>query len=98
MIPDDVLYRQCVCAFALAEELGSVRAACRMLGSHHSTFYRCKQEAERDGLELLRPHERRHPRMPNATSPLIEQRVVAFTLGHPGFWPKRITAELARPK
>jgi hypothetical protein len=25
------------------------------------------------------------PRMANATSPLIEQRVVAFALGHPGF-------------
>jgi transposase InsO family protein len=38
------------------------------------------------------------PRMANATSPLIEQRVVAFALGHPGFGPARIAAELARPK
>ena len=36
--------------------------------------------------------------MPNATSPLVEQRVVAFALGHPGFGPARIAAELARPK
>jgi transposase InsO family protein len=42
--------------------------------------------------------ERRVPRMANATSPLIEQRVVAFALGHPGFGPARIAAELARPK
>jgi hypothetical protein len=32
-----------------------------------------------------------------AISPLIEQRVVAFALGHPGFGPARIAAELARP-
>ena len=32
------------------------------------------------------------------TSPLVEQRVVAFALGHPGFGPARIAAELARPK
>jgi hypothetical protein len=38
------------------------------------------------------------PRMANATSPLIEQRVIAFALGHPGFGPARIAAELARPK
>jgi transposase InsO family protein len=36
--------------------------------------------------------------MPNATSPLVEQRVVAFALGQPGFGPARIAAELARPK
>jgi hypothetical protein len=41
--------------------------------------------------------ERRVPRMANATSPLVEQRVVAFALGHPGFGPARIAAELARP-
>jgi hypothetical protein len=30
--------------------------------------------------------------------PLVAQRVVAFALGHPGFGPARIAAELARPK
>jgi hypothetical protein len=35
--------------------------------------------------------------MANATSPLVEQRVVAFALGHPGFGPARIAVELARP-
>jgi hypothetical protein len=35
--------------------------------------------------------------MANATSPLVEQRVVAFALGHPGFGPARVAAELARP-
>ena len=49
------------------------------------------------GPEILRPRERQVPRMANATSPLIEQRVVAFALGHPGFEPARIAAELARP-
>jgi hypothetical protein len=36
--------------------------------------------------------------MANQTSVLVEQRVVAFALGHPGFGPARIAAELARPK
>ena len=68
------------------------------MGIHHSTFYRWKAQAERYGLELLRPRERRRPRMPNATNPFVEQRVVAFALGQPGFGPKRIAAELARPR
>jgi hypothetical protein len=41
--------------------------------------------------------ERRTPRMANQTSVLVEQRVVALALGHPGFGPARIAAELARP-
>jgi transposase InsO family protein len=36
--------------------------------------------------------------MANQTSPFIEQRVVAFSLGHPGFGPRRISAELRRDK
>jgi hypothetical protein len=60
-------------------------------------LYRWKQQLDRHGPEILRPRERRVPRMADATSPLIEQRVVAFALGHPGFGPARIAAELAHP-
>ena len=34
--------------------------------------------------------------MPNAIPMLVEERIVAFALGHPGFGPSRISAELAR--
>lgn len=34
--------------------------------------------------------------MANQTSPFVEQRVLAFALGHPGFGPARISAELRR--
>ncbi len=96
MTVDDALFRFRVRVFALADEMGSVRGACRAMGVHPSTFYRWKKDVERYGLEVLRPRERRHPRMPNATPVLIEQRVIAFALGHPGFGPARISAELAR--
>jgi len=36
--------------------------------------------------------------MPNQIGPHLEQRVIAFSLGHPGFGPRRISAELARAK
>lgn len=98
MTADDALYRFRLRLFALAGEIGSVRAACRTMGVHPSTYYRWRALALRHGLELLRPRERRRPRMPNATSPLVEQRVVAFALGQPGVGPARIAAELARPK
>jgi transposase InsO family protein len=95
---DDTLHRFRLRALALAREVGSVRLACRILGIHPSTYYRWLSQAKRFGLEMLRPRERRKPRMPNATSPLVEQRVVAFALGHPGLGPARIAAELAQPR
>lgn len=98
MSNDDALYKFRLRVFALAQELGSVRAACRAMDIHPSTYYRWRKLMLRYGPEMLRPRERRRPRMPNATSPLIEQRVVAFALGHPTFGPKRISAELRRPK
>jgi transposase InsO family protein len=97
MTEDDALHRFRLRVFGLAHELGSVRAACRVMGIHHSTYYRWQHQLVRFGPEMLRPRERRRPRMPNAIGPLIEQRVVAFALGHPGFGPVRISAELARP-
>jgi transposase InsO family protein len=95
---DDLLYRFRLRTFAMAAELGNVRAACRAMGIHPSTYYRWKHQLDRYGPEILRPRERRTPRMANQTSVLVEQRVVAFALGHPGFGPARIAAELARPK
>ena len=47
---------------------------------------------------MLRPRERRIPQMPNHTPVFIEQRVLAYALGHAGEGPKRISAELAREK
>jgi transposase InsO family protein len=83
--------------FALASERG-VSEACRLLGVHRSTYYRWKAQVEREGLEMLRPRERRRPVMPNQLSVMVEQRIVAFALGHPGHGPRRIASRLARPE
>jgi hypothetical protein len=47
---------------------------------------------------MLRPRERRRPAMPNQLPQVVEERIVAFALGHPGLGPKRIAAMLARPE
>jgi transposase InsO family protein len=84
--------------FTLAEELGNVSAACRAMGVDRSTYYRLKRRVDRWGLEALQVRERRRPRMPNQISPHLEEKIVAFSLGHPGYGPRRISAELAREK
>jgi transposase InsO family protein len=97
MSQDDVLFGYRLQLFDLAGRIG-VAGACRTFGVHRSTYYRWKREVDRYGLEVLRPRERRRPKMPNQLSPLVEERIVAFALGHAGLGPRRIAAELARPR
>ncbi len=97
MSEDDVLFGYRLQLVDLAGRIG-VAAACRTFGVHRSTYYVWKRKIEREGLGALRPRERRRPRMPNQLSPLVEQRIVAFALGHPGLGPRRVAAELARPR
>ena len=95
---DDVLFRFRLRLFSLAEELGNVRAACRLMGVHPSTYYHWKARVEQSGLEMLRPRERRAPRMPNQLSSVIETRILAFSIAHPGLGPRRISASLAQDR
>lgn len=98
MVDDDVLFRFRLRLFSLAAEVGNVREACRLMGVHPSTYYRWRGQVLRSGLEMLRPRERRPPRMPNQTSQVVEGRIVAFALGHPGLGPRRISATLAQER
>ena len=97
MSQDDVLFGYRLQLFDYAART-SVSEACRVFGIHRSTYYVWKRRVERHGLEILRPRERRRPRLPNQLSPFIEERIVAFALGHPGYGPRRIASELGKPR
>src|SRR4029077_1895532 len=90
---DDLLFRHRVSLFARADQVG-VSQACRELGYHRSTYYRWLPRVGHHGLEILRPRERRPPRMPNQIPSWLEERVVAYSLGHPGLGARRIAADL----
>jgi Winged helix-turn helix len=83
--------------FTLAEELGDVSEACRLMGVDRSTYYRLKRRVDRWGLEALNVRERRRPRMSNQIGAHLEQRIIAFALGLPATdhagsppsWPER---------
>ena len=94
MTNDDLLYRHRLLVFARAAEEG-VSQACRALGYHRSWFYRWKGRVEREGLEVLRPRERRAPRMPNQIPPWQEKQILALALANPGLGPRRLAAQLA---
>jgi transposase InsO family protein len=97
VLDSDVLFGFRLRLFDLAARDG-VSEACRVFGIHRSTYYRWKGMVERSGLEMLRPRERRAPRMPNQLSPVIETRVLAFSIAHPGLGPRRISASLAQER
>jgi transposase len=76
----------------------SVSQACRTFGVHRSTYYHWKRQVDRHGLEILRPRERLRPQMPNQLPQMVEERIVSFSIAHPGLGPRRIASELARGK
>jgi transposase InsO family protein len=97
MSEDDVLFGYRLQLFDYAART-TVSEACRTFGVHRSTYYRWKRMVDRNGLEVLRPRERRRPRMPNALPAMVEERILAFAIAHPGLGPRRVASELRREK
>src|SRR3954468_9533323 len=97
MTQDDVLFGYRLQLFALAAQT-TVAHACRTFGVYRSTYYAWKRQVDRHGLEMLRPRERRRPQMPNQLPKMVEERIVSFSIAHPGLGPKRVAGELAREK
>lgn len=97
MTKDDVLFGYRQALFAEAART-SVAQACRRFGVHRSTYYAWKRAVDRHGLEVLRPRERRRPKMPNQLPKMVEERILSFSIAHPGLGPKRIAGELRRHK
>lgn len=97
MTKDDVLFGYRQALFTEAART-NVSQACRRFGVHRSTYYAWKREVDRSGLEMLRPRERRSPKMPNQLPKMVEERILAFAIAHPGLGPKRISSELRREK
>jgi transposase InsO family protein len=97
MTQDDVLFGYRLQLFDLAART-TVTHACRIFGVHRSTYYAWKRQVDRHGLEMLRPRERRRPQMPNQLPKMIEERILSFSIAHPGLGPKRVASELARAK
>jgi hypothetical protein len=75
MTNDDVIHGFRLQLFDLAART-TVSNACRVFGVHRSTYYRWAAQVDRHGLVILKPRERRAPRMPNHTPQIIEERIL----------------------
>ena len=83
MTGTDVIYLRRVRVLELADELGNVSEACRLIGVSRTSFYEWKRLAEAYGLEALRPRERRRPRQPNETPPWQVDIILAEAISRP---------------
>ena len=80
----------------LAEELGNVSKACKVMGLSRDTFYRYKSAVEEGGVEALLDKDRRHPNLKNRTDPDTEGAVVAYALEEPAHGQVRASNELRK--
>jgi len=72
----------------LAEKLGNVSRACKIMGYHCDTFYEVKQAFQMGGVAAL-VEQKRGPKgpHPNRVAPEIEQKVLDYSLDKPTHGP-----------
>ncbi|SCY57568.1 Winged helix-turn helix, partial [Legionella israelensis DSM 19235] len=64
----------------LAEELGNVSKACKVMGLSRDTFYRYKSAVESGGVDALFDKSRRQPNHKNRVDDSIEQAVKEYAI------------------
>jgi transposase len=67
----------------LAQELGNISKACKVMGFSRDTFYRYQNAVEDGGVEALINKSRRGPNRKNRVEPQVEDAVVKLAIGGP---------------
>ncbi len=80
----------------LAEELGNVSKACKVMGLSRDTFYRYKAAADEGGVEALLDRNRRSPNIKNRVDPAVESIVLDYALEEPAHGQSRTSNELRK--
>src|SRR5690348_8413709 len=79
----------------LAEELGNVSKACKIMGYHRDTFYEVRRAFQVGGVSGL-VEQKRGPRSPhpNRVPAEVEKRILDYSLQFPTQGPQRVANQL----
>lgn len=80
----------------LAEELGNVSKACKVMGLSRDTFYRYKSAVESGGIDALFDQNRRKPNIKNRVDESVELAVKEYAIAFPAHGQQRTSNELRK--
>lgn len=80
----------------LAEELGNVSKACKVMGLSRDTFYRYKSAVDEGGVEALFDKTRKKPNLKNRVEEEVEKRVIEHAIAYPAHGQLRASNELRK--
>ena len=80
----------------LAEELGNVSKACKVMGVSRDTFYRYQELVDDGGIDALIDKSRRTPNLKNRVDDATEQAVTDYAIEYPAHGQVRTSNELRK--
>jgi len=80
----------------LAEELGNVSKACKVMGFSRDTFYRYKSAVDEGGVEALFDKSRRQPNLKNRVDDATEQTILDYVIECPAHGQVRVSNEMRK--